>query len=144
MQRFKDLKDREWEVSITIGSVRQVKEQTGIDLLDFPDVFAKLAEDMLTLCNVLYVLVKPQAEKAGVSDEDFGYALGGDVLENAVDALTDDLIAFFPQRRREILMQLKEKTVAYQEAQLAKAKKQIETLDFDKIIPMASGNSSTA
>jgi hypothetical protein len=142
MQKFKDLLGREWELSITIGSVRQVKEHTGIDLLDFPDVLQQLAADIIGLCNVLFILVKPQADKAGVSDEDFGYALGGQVIEDASEALVDELIAFFPQRRRELLMQIKTKTAEYQEAQLQKAKKQIESLDLEKIIPMESGNSS--
>jgi hypothetical protein len=143
MQTFKDLQNREWQLSITIGSVRQVKEQLGVDLTEFPEVFDRLGADILLLCNVLYVLVKPQADKLGVTDEDFGYSLGGDVLEQATDVLLDQLIAFFPNRRRQILQQLKEKTVAYQDAQLAKAKKEIETLDLSKIIPMESGNSST-
>lgn len=140
MFSFVDLENREWKLSITIGSVRQVKETLGVDLLGFPEILEKLSGDIYTLVNVLFVLVKPQADKLNVTDEDFGYALGGDVLEKAVDALMEELINFFPQRRRELLQKLKTKSKEYQETVLAKAEKQIESLDFTKIIPSEFGN----
>lgn len=141
MYSFEDLEGREWKLSVTIGSVRQVKETLGVDLLEFPEVLEKLSGDIYTLCNVLYVLIKPQADKLNVSDVDFGYALGGDVLEKAVDALLNEMINFFPQRRRDLLMKLKTKSGEYQETVLKKAEIKIESLDFSKIIPLESGNS---
>ena len=46
-----------------------------------------------------------------VSDADFGRALSGDVIDAATTALLEELIDFFPSRRRAILRQAWEKVV---------------------------------
>ena len=40
------------------------------------------------------------AEKQKISDEDFGRGLGGDAIDSATTALLEELVDFFPQRRR--------------------------------------------
>jgi len=50
---------------------------------------------VILLCDVIFVLVKPQADAAGVSDEQFAAALGGDAILAAQTAFYEELVDFF-------------------------------------------------
>jgi len=104
---FKDSQGREWIVEISVDTVKRVRTVLDLDLLSIADresdVLEKLLDDPVMLCNVLFVVVQPQAEKLGVGDEDFGRSLFGDVLDDATKAFLMGLADFFPRRRRELL-----------------------------------------
>jgi len=134
MKVFRDNANRQWELSINIATVKRVKEVLGVDLLDFPDVFTQLAEDLITLCNVLFVLIQPQAEKAKVTDEDFGASMAGDSFENASMALMEEIINFFPQERRKILLKLKDKAQQHQEKVIQLAEAKLNSTDLDELL----------
>jgi hypothetical protein len=51
----------------------------------------------------LYAVCQPQALREQVSDEAFGQALAGDVIDRATTALLEGLIEFFPEPRRRLL-----------------------------------------
>lgn len=105
MPKFKDAKGREWELAVNVTSMERVKSLAGFDLLtvlDHADNVTKL-RDPYTLANVLFALVKPQADEAEVSDEAFGEGLAGDPIEDASDALLEGLVLFFPKGRRQLL-----------------------------------------
>ena len=77
---------------------------TGINLFAlFGEEAAKLFGDPITLVNVLYVLCRHQCMARQMSDEDFGPALIGDTLEQAANALLEEVRDFFPASRRRIL-----------------------------------------
>ena len=100
MHKFRDGQGREWCVSLNIAQARKVKEQLdGLNLLD-AEQLQRLAEDPYTAANVLYVLCERQCQAAGVTDEQFGEALAGDSFEEAVAALLQELVDFFPSRQR--------------------------------------------
>jgi len=112
MKTFKDTTDRTWNIMINVSAIKQVRSALDVDLLGIIEgskVLEKLIDDPVTLCDVLYVLIKPQADAQQVTDEEFGAALGGDVLEKAVEALLGELIDFFPQAKRAALRRLLEK-----------------------------------
>ena len=67
------------------------------------DLVVRLAEDVILVADCLFAVVKPQADEREVSDTDFGRALSGDVIDQATTALLEELIDFFPKRRRAIL-----------------------------------------
>ena len=112
MRTFKDSEGREWLVSVTVDAVKRVRGTLDVDLLEAAsgDVFMRLASDPILLCDVLYVVCKPQADERQISDENFGRSLNGDVIERATDALLEDLIDFFPQGRRKVMRRLKERS----------------------------------
>ena len=106
MRTFADTTGREWKVDVNVGTCKRVKTLLpGTDLLDVAggDLLCRLASDPILLCDVLYVVVKPQADAEGVSDEAFGQALGGDALEAATTALLEALSDFFPSAKRRVL-----------------------------------------
>lgn len=105
METFRDNQDRTWELAVNVAAVKRVKGLTEVDLLTAIDgqLFERLVGDPVLLCDVVYALCKPQADEQKVTDEDFGRAMAGDAIDNAVKALLPELIAFFPSPRRQVL-----------------------------------------
>ena len=105
MRTFNDNAGRTWVLSVNVDSIRRVKALLGVNLLDAVggDLVERLAADPILLCDVIYVLCKPQADQEKVSDQDFGRSMAGDAIEHATTALLDDLVDFFPGQRRRLL-----------------------------------------
>lgn len=114
MHSFTDSAGRTWLVSINVGAIKRVKAQLGVDLLTVLDrdcqLFARLGADIALAVDLVWALIADQAEKLGVSDEQFGESLAGDAIDRAMEALVAETIAFFPQGRRAILTKLWEKS----------------------------------
>jgi hypothetical protein len=105
MKIFKDALGTEWTIDLKFGTVKRVKEVAELDLLDLDEgrLLEKLLDDAFTFVNALYVACKPQADERGITDEQFGGRLSGDTIELARKAFMEELIAFFPSRKRKIL-----------------------------------------
>ncbi len=106
MRKFKDRLDREWVVEINVSAVRRVERLTGINLLKLLDkaedgstLLGRIGSDPLTLIDVLFALVKPDADKAGVDQDSFDRAFSGDVLLDSRNAVLEELTLFFPDQR---------------------------------------------
>jgi len=102
VQIFKDNKGREWVVEITVSTINRIKDLTGVNILE-TDAIKTLGGDILQLVNVLYAIVQPQAMKDGITDEQFGEALGGDSIDAASEAFMTEYVGFFPRRKRSLL-----------------------------------------
>jgi hypothetical protein len=102
---FVDAAGRPWTVELNVAALKRVKQTLDIDLLQVLDgtLLERLANDPCLLCDVLFVVCQPQAQAAGVSDVQFGEALGGDALDLASQAFLEALVDFFPQARRQVL-----------------------------------------
>lgn len=105
MKIFKDVNGKEWTISITVGTIKRVKDLLNVNLIDAvsTDLIDRMKSDPVFLCDILYAICKPQADKDGVSDIDFGEGLAGDAIASATDALIGDLVDFFPSSQRMIL-----------------------------------------
>lgn len=105
---FTDARGDRWPVAVTFGDVRRVRAACDFDLLAmFDDGLAGLARlhsDFELLVAVAFSLCEPQADKLGVSADDFASRMAGDTLAEAADAIVEATVAFFPDpRRREAL-----------------------------------------
>ena len=105
MKTFQDIRDETWEIVISVGSARRVRDETGHDLLEItrgkPDVLNAFVDDVYALGSLLWSLCRPQAENRDLSPEEFAERLGNaDVIEAAVQALLQSLIDFFPERTK--------------------------------------------
>jgi len=105
MKTFKDNAGRTWTVSVDVAAIKRVRSMLDVDLMEAVDgkLFERLVSDPIMLCDVIYVLCKPDADAQSVSDEDFGRAMAGDALDHATTALLEELVGFFPQARRRLL-----------------------------------------
>jgi len=103
MPTFKDTTGRTWTYEIDVPSLKRVRTIAGVDLLTV-DVEVLLADmaDPIKLIDTLYAFVHPETVAAGLTDEDFGAAMGIDP-----DPLADDLLRaladFFPRLGRKRL-----------------------------------------
>lgn len=144
MPLFKDNLGREWNVEINVGTTVRLKN-AGINFYELSEKnFAKLIElhgDDIGFCTMLYVIVKPDADKLNVSDDAFYAGLGGDSLDAAWEAFKVAYINFI--RRPEIRSGLKtvmehvEKMEKFAAAKMAEASKRLEEIGMRKAKEMA-------
>lgn len=120
MKSFKDTEGRDWLVEINVGTVMRVRAMCdGLDLVNVirvennrpnTDLLEKLADDPVLLVNVLYVVCNEQVKERNLSTEQFAQAMAGDCIEQAVVALLDELVDFFPKAKRLVLRKIMDST----------------------------------
>jgi len=104
MRAFTDSAGRAWTLSLTLDAAKRVKSLLSVNLLELdkgdPPLLTKLGTDVILLCDVVFAILKPQAEAAGVTDEQFGGALGGDIILAAQTAFYEEMVDFFQKLGR--------------------------------------------
>ena len=133
MKSFTDNKGRTWTLEVTVATVKRVRALCKVDLNSIveldknnkpsAELLEQLSTDPVLLVDVLYAVCKPQADKLGVSDEDFGEAMAGDAIEHATSALLEEVIDFFPEAKRMLMRKILSASRKFSEA----AKRKLET-----------------
>ena len=148
MRSFRDSLGREWQIALTTSAVLRVRDavtyeaeieggqtQTRpFDLGDVPTANAALTllrNNYSKLVEVLRVVLARQIEEKKLTVEEFQDGFCGDYFETARDAFEQELISFFPTRRRELL--------ALVAAELAKAETEILTQAISDLSGLRSG-----
>ncbi len=105
MRTFNDNAGRTWTLAINVDAVRRVRSIVNVDLLEAVEgkLIEKLVGDPILLCDMIYVICKPEADQRSVSDEDFGRSMAGDAIDHATTSLLEELVDFFPKSRRALL-----------------------------------------
>lgn len=136
MRTFKDAEGREWKVSVNIATVKRVKSLVEVDLLEAADgkLMYELSEDPIKLVDTIYAICKTQADERGITDEQFGEAMLGDVISDANDALLEELCDFFPGPKRRILRKVLKKVQKVQTRGIEMAEKELDDPMMDKKI----------
>jgi len=146
MKEFRDSAGRTWPVQLTVGSAKRVRDLLGVDLLapeqGEPPLLTRLGTDEMLICDVLYCLVKPQADAKGVSDEQFGESLGGEAIARGMEALYAELVDFFRQRGRTDRAAAVEKQLRMVQVATERITTQIGELDIEARIDQALGKVS--
>ena len=148
MTSFRDTAGRTWQISLTIDALKRVKSLLQIDLTEplqgEPPLMTRLAIDVLLLCDVLFALIKPQADAAGVSDEVFGASLGGEAILATQEALTQEWLDFFQNLRRTHLVTAIQKQRDLVQAIVAAGEQRLAQIQPDQAVAELFGGSSTA
>lgn len=148
MTSFTDTSNRRWNLSLSIGTAKKVRDQTGVNLLaivDQPQILIGLAEDPVKFVDVLFVLVSDQADALSVSDIAFGESIDGEVLEAATLAFLESLTKFFTGPRREMLLGVLAKTNEHRKKQEKLLSDALASGAIDKAIEDAlNGGDSTS
>lgn len=142
MHSFTDTAGREWQIELTIGAVKQLKvSELKIDLLKInegkPTLLTRLFTDIELGIDVIWELVRKQAEERGLTVIDFVEALGGDAATDAKDAFDQELVDFFRQLRRTQEMRAVEKMRKTITRAIQNATERIERIDVDKFVDEA-------
>jgi len=102
LKTFRDNAGNEWTVEINVSALKRVRSLTGTDLLGIisgGNLLERLMRDPVLLCDIIFALIKPQADRKQISDEAFGAAMAGDSIDAATAAMLDELVAFCPSPR---------------------------------------------
>lgn len=138
MKAFKDTDGREWTLDLNVTVIKRVKGLLAVNLLALsagePPLITRLGTDVCLLCDVLFAIVKPQADAQNVSDEQFGSALGGDVILAAQRALYAEMIDFFRRLGRAELATAVEKQNEVMVLAVQAAQAKIHALDIDTMV----------
>lgn len=144
---FADTAGRRWVVTISYHTLKRVKAATGVEIAKFAaNKFRKLGEmlgDIEKFIDVLFVCLEDQIRAAGLTDEDFGRALGGDALEAAADAFVRAFADFSPSQARGPLLSLARKGREYAATVSKRAVEALERIDVAKL-PLPSINSAAS
>ena len=107
MKTFKDSAGRTWTISLNTTAVKRVRASLDINLLDVASdggtLIQRIESDICLLCDILYVLCKDEADKLGLTDEEFGKSMAGEVIDIASAAFLEELVCFFPAARGRLL-----------------------------------------
>jgi len=138
MKTFKDNAGRTWTIGINVAAIKRVKSLLDVNLLDTAGgrLIDRLISDPVLLVDVLYALCKPEADRLGLTDEQFGEAMAGDAIDLATTAMLEELADFFPkdrdrQRARRVLSmigRMMDKAQDALDAKLTATEPQIETM----------------
>ena len=148
MKTFTDTAGRTWTLSLTIDAAKRVKGLLDVNLLELeagdPPLLTKIGTDVILLCDVIFALVKPQADANGVSDEQFAAALGGETILAAQTALYEELVGFFRGLGRSDLAKAVDAQRRMIDLAVRKIETRIDKLDLEAAIETTLGESSTS
>lgn len=125
MKTFRDNKRRVWTLEVNVAAIKRVRGLCKVDLNSIVEVdsenrptahlLEQLSSDPVLLVDVLYAICKPDADKQGVTDEEFGEAMAGDAIEQATEALLDEIVDFFPSAKRQVMKKILNATRRFEE-----------------------------
>ncbi len=131
MRSFKDCEGREWNMSVTIGSARMVKDQFDVDLLRFDErLIGRLSAEMVLMADIVYLLIEQQAKGRDVTREAFFDALDGNALEAAKEALIEATVDYLPVSRQAQVRAALAKIKELDERLIEEASKRLNDPDF--------------
>lgn len=129
LKTFSDGKNQ-WSIEIGVGSIKRVLADTGLNLslphepdADGRTLAERLVFDIVLQVDVIWSLVRLQAEKLSISVDDFCHAMKADLMLAAVEAFQGEWIDFFQkmnspvqakiiQQARELRQELQTKGLA--------------------------------
>ncbi len=145
MKRFTDNAGRDWQLAVTLGSVRRVRDALDIDLLSpesgDPPVMTRLATDEMLLGGVIAELLAPQLEARGTTPEQLADSFDGATMAAAAEAFFTELADFFQSRGRLDRATAIRKQTAVLGLAVTAATARIEAIDIETTLGALSGAS---
>tara|TARA_R100000149_G_C5860453_1_gene126511 strand:+ start:676 stop:1083 length:408 start_codon:yes stop_codon:yes gene_type:complete len=92
MPTFNDTTGETWVVSVTLGTLEDIRERFSVNILDNPGEMPSGIRDMV---NLVWVCCEDQANRLGVTPRDFGRRLDGDAIEKAIESFMESYTDFF-------------------------------------------------
>ena len=137
MAKFKDTKDREWEIVISAQTVKMVRAEFDLNILEIveenSDIFV-LFSNLEKFVDVLFFLVSSQAKESDVNAGGFGSAMFGDVILDARAAFIEALVLFFPDKnRREAVRKLFQIAAEMEAGMIRRGMEEIAAIDQDAL-----------
>lgn len=115
MGSFKTTDGAAWTVAVNVGTVKRVREATGIELLSIvsdSSTIASLFADCVKLAEVVAAVIAPELKAAGKTVDDFLSVIDGSVMEVATEALLREVANFSREPQRTLLLRAIDKVMA--------------------------------
>lgn len=108
MSKFTDAKNREWILTLDPIVIDDVHKELSISLYTITDdkgvALTELYGNVPVFCNLVYIIVREQAQALGVDERGFMRGMAGDALEAMGQAFYQCLAEFAPKKKRELMM----------------------------------------
>jgi hypothetical protein len=134
---MKDTKGREWSFRFTALTVRDLAASTKLDtksLTGENSLLVQIGQDEALLLQCLWITIKPQAAKLGVTEEEWLESLDNEGLQSATEEWMQAYINFSHPARRDLLT----RTMTATKRKMSKATRDLETLlagtEIDEVI----------
>ena len=146
MKQFTDSNGRTWTITMTIDVAKRCRHLLGVNLMEpeagDPPLITRIGTDEILLCDLVYCLVKPEADRQGLSDIDFGRAMGGDAILSAQGAFYEEMIGFFRMRGRTDRARAMTRQMEVIRLAVQKAEVMLEQVDGEDAVVKAFGSLS--
>src|SRR6185436_3131861 len=138
MPSFKDLAGREWLITVNVFTLKHLKDALGVDLMRLadgePPLAVRLATEPVLVCEILYAILKPQMDAAGLTEEQFCQQMGGDQTARAYETFCEGLNDFFQSLGRKELAQVIRQGNRAVKATTEAVDQRIQAFDLDALI----------
>lgn len=133
MATFRDKTGRDWTIELDAPTIRRVRTECDLDLVDIDGkAYERMYDDPLLLCDCLWSVVRLQAEKASVTGEQFFEAVKGDEFEPALIAIQKAVTDFTHPHRRKLLETVTAKNARIRELGMSRAVAKLEDPELEK------------
>jgi len=147
MKTFTDAAGRTWTISLTIDAVKRVRDLLDVNLLEpesgDPPLITRIGTDVIMMVDIIYCLIKPQAELQNITDAEFGQALGGEAVKSACDAFYAEMIDFFRGSGRTDRVKAIEKQTQIIGLAVSRAEAEINQFEIGPVLDRMFGNLSS-
>jgi hypothetical protein len=125
---FQDTQGRAWEVTVNYGAMRRVRDSLSVNLMELVGgpLLERVTADPVLLIDILYWVLKPQADERKITPDDFAEIFDGDSVYAASMALRESVINFFPKDKREAALRMVERVDRMAEEMWQKMEQEID------------------
>ena len=147
MRTFADNAGRTWTLSLSFGAVKRVRGLLDVNLLELdkgdPPLLTRLGTDPILLVDVIFAVIKPQADGLGVTDEQWAESMGGEAMLAAQKAFYEEVADFTRSQGRPDMAKAALAQHALIERVIAMSEERIGQIDVEELAQKISGDSST-
>lgn len=137
MKSFKDNQGHTWNLSLTLGKVRQMREKLGLDLLN-PTHYLQILNSLTDRLAFCFLLVEDQAKAIGIDVDGFEERLYGDTVStDAGLAFLEETELFFQKLGQKALATLARKSIESMRSGQARIDEMITTGQFASLLDQA-------
>ena len=141
MKSFQDEQGNKYDIKLTVGAVKRVRDLAGEDIYDLtsgePPLANRLTTDIILFVDVIYACCKLQADEYGVSDAQFGENLAGKSISDAAEAFWAELIESFQQAGRTDQATVAEKNRQVMIAAISRGTQEMAAISVQEIVEEA-------
>lgn len=147
MTTFKDSEGREWSLRFSVATIKSTFEKTGVDLAslagDQLKPLGELLESPLKFADVLWCICEKQAEKQGISSDEFFDSLSGESIVECVEPFVEAISDFSRAPQKQALMKLVSKLTQVHNALAGKASAELDQIDPEEVAEKLIGSVSS-